>query len=284
MLKGFKDFLLRGNVVDLAVAVVIGAAFTAVVTSFTKSFLEPLLRLFSGGEGAIPPGTIPLTDEVQLDYASFLNAIVTFFITAAVIYFLIVFPMKWLQERRRSGEEDGPSESTDVELLTEIRDLLLAQEKRAERLDALGAGAGAGGDSGSAGRTTQLPPQPPNGYEPYPDSPYTGPSHGEPAYAERSSAGPAYAGRSHGERSYAEPAHSGHNDSEPAHSEPAHSGHAYSEPGYPEHSYAEPAHSGPAYADRSAEEPSHAEPTQRLPRPSPDGQASRRHSRHADPG
>lgn len=206
MLKGFKDFLLRGNVVDLAVAVVIGAAFTAVVTSFTKSFLEPLLRLFSGGENAIPPGTIPLTDEVQLDYASFLNAIITFLITAAVIYFLVVFPMKWLQERRRRGEEDGPSESTDVELLTQIRDLLVAQEERAERLDALGPGAGAG----SAGRTTHLPPQPPNGYEPYPDSPYQEParpqpSRGEPAYAQRS-AEPAYANRDrHGEPAYAEP-------------------------------------------------------------------------------
>ncbi|TCK27259.1 large conductance mechanosensitive channel protein [Pseudonocardia endophytica] len=174
MLKGFKDFLLRGNVVDLAVAVVIGAAFTAVVTSFTKSFLEPLLRLFSGGENAIPPGTIPLTDEVQLDYASFLNAIITFLITAAVIYFLVVFPMKWLQERRRRGEEDGPAESTDVELLTQIRDLLLAQEERAERLDALNVGAGTAGVGGpsASGRTAHLPPQPSNGYEPYPDSPY----------------------------------------------------------------------------------------------------------------
>jgi large conductance mechanosensitive channel len=197
MLKGFKDFLLRGNVVDLAVAVVIGAAFTAVVTSFTKSFLEPLLRLFSGGENAIPPGTIPLTDEVQLDYASFLNAIVTFFITAAVIYFLVVFPMKWLQERRRRGEEDGPAESTDVELLTEIRDLLLAQEARAERQDALGTG-------GPQARTTHLPPQPPNGYEPYPDSPYQEPARTQQAPVPRP-AEPAYAGRDFSEPAHAEP-------------------------------------------------------------------------------
>ena len=201
MFKGFKDFLLRGNVVDLAVAVVIGAAFTAVVTSFTKAFLEPLLRLFSGGENAIPPGTIPLTDEVQLDYASFLNSILTFLITAAVIYFLVVFPMKWLQERRRRGEEDGPSEPTDVELLSQIRDLLLAQEERAERLDALGAG--------SPGRSTPLPPPPPDGREPYPDSPYperTRPQspRREPAYAQRS-AEPAYAHRGHAEPAHAEP-------------------------------------------------------------------------------
>lgn len=200
MFKGFKDFLLRGNVVDLAVAVVIGAAFTAIVTSFTKSFLEPLLRLFSGGENAIPPGTIPLTDDVQLDYASFLNAVVTFFITAAVIYFLVVFPMKWLQERRRRGEEDGPSESTDVELLTQIRDLLLAQEERAERLDAPGAGAAPGT---RAARTTRTPPRAPNGYEPYPDSPYAEPEYADPRNAEPQYAEPSYAGSQNAEPQYA---------------------------------------------------------------------------------
>ncbi len=129
MLKGFKEFLLRGNVIDLAVAVVIGAAFTAVVTAFTKAFLEPLLRLFSGGENAVPPGTIPLTDEVQLDYASFLNAVITFLITAAVIYFLVVFPMKWLQERRKRDAGD-PALETDLDLLKEIRDLLRDQAER----------------------------------------------------------------------------------------------------------------------------------------------------------
>lgn len=129
MLKGFKDFLLRGNVIDLAVAVVIGAAFTAVVTAFTKAFLEPLLRLFSGGENAVPPGTIPITDDVRLDYAAFLNAIIQFLITAAVIYFLVVYPMKWLQERRKRGKaEDTPE--TDSELLRQIRDLLEEQAGR----------------------------------------------------------------------------------------------------------------------------------------------------------
>ncbi|MEQ3551112.1 large conductance mechanosensitive channel protein MscL [Pseudonocardia nematodicida] len=184
MLKGFKEFLLRGNVIDLAVAVVIGAAFTAVVTSFTRSFLEPLLRLFSGGTDAIPPGTIPLTDAVQLDYASFLNAIITFLITAAVIYFLVVFPMKWLQERRILGkEEEVPP--TDSELLTEIRDLLRAQ---AERDAARSATPGRG-----PGDPFGVPPAPgsdavarvPGGYpgghpggpvrQPYPDTPMGAP-------------------------------------------------------------------------------------------------------------
>lgn len=121
MLKGFKDFLMRGNVVDLAVAVVIGAAFTAVVTAFTTAFLKPLIQLVSGG-GELA-GTF-VVDGVVFDYASFANQVITFVITAAVVYFLVVYPLKALQERRRRGEEAGPAEPTDVELLTQIRDLL----------------------------------------------------------------------------------------------------------------------------------------------------------------
>ena len=183
MLKGFKEFLLRGNVIDLAVAVVIGAAFTAVVTAFTKAFLEPLLRLFSGGENAVPPGTIPLTDEVQLDYASFLNAVITFLITAAVIYFLVVFPMKWLQERRKRDAED-PALETDLDLLKEIRDLLRDQAER-DRERALALAPRAVGQPPAP----PMPPGPPQGRpmppphasqpgpvddgfpEPYPDTP-----------------------------------------------------------------------------------------------------------------
>ena len=121
MLKGFKDFLLRGNVVDLAVAVVIGAAFTAVVTAFTSAFLKPLIQLFSGG-GAFAGKFV--VNGVEFDYASFINSVITFLITAAVVYFLVVVPLKVMQERRRRGEESGPADPTDIELLTEIRDLL----------------------------------------------------------------------------------------------------------------------------------------------------------------
>ncbi|GLZ51814.1 hypothetical protein Acsp07_14310 [Actinomycetospora sp. NBRC 106378] len=125
MLKGFKDFLLRGNVIDLSVAVVIGAAFTAVVTAFTESFLKPLIQLLSPG-GDQFRGTFRVSG-VRFDYASFINQAITFFITAAVVYFLVVAPMKALQNRRLRGEEDGPAQPTDVELLTQIRDLLEAQ-------------------------------------------------------------------------------------------------------------------------------------------------------------
>ena len=121
MIKGFKDFLMRGNVVDHAVAVVIGAAFTAVVTAFTSAFLKPLIQLVSGG-GELA-GTF-VVNGVSFDYASFINQVVTFVITAAVVYFLVVYPMQRIAERRKRGEESGPAEPTDVELLTEIRDLL----------------------------------------------------------------------------------------------------------------------------------------------------------------
>jgi large conductance mechanosensitive channel len=123
VLKGFKDFLLRGNVVELAVAVVIGAAFTGVVTSFTESFLQPLIGLVGGG--GVKGGTVTV-DGQDFTWGSFVNQVVTFVLTAAVIYFVVVLPMTTVLERRRRGEEPGPVAPTQVELLIEIRDLLRA--------------------------------------------------------------------------------------------------------------------------------------------------------------
>lgn len=124
MIKGFKDFLLRGNVVDLAVAVVIGTAFAALVAAFTASFLNPLIALVGGGGET--GGTFTINDQV-FTYGDFIGAIITFVLTAAVVYFVVVVPMKALQERRMRGQEAGPAGPTDVELLAEIRDLLAAQ-------------------------------------------------------------------------------------------------------------------------------------------------------------
>ena len=124
MFKGFKDFIMRGNVVDLAVGIVIGAAFTAVVTAFTNGFVKPLIQLLGGGEG-VGVGTWQPRKGVIFDYATFLNAIITFLITAAVLYFLVVMPLNMLAERRRRGEEPPPkTPSEDILLLTQIRDLL----------------------------------------------------------------------------------------------------------------------------------------------------------------
>jgi large conductance mechanosensitive channel len=121
--QGFKDFIMRGNVVDLAVGIVIGASFTAVVTAFTNGFIKPLIQLMGGGSG-VGAGTWKVKG-VPFDYATFLNAIITFLITAAVLYFLVVMPLNVLAERRRRGEEPPPkAPSEDIVLLTQIRDLL----------------------------------------------------------------------------------------------------------------------------------------------------------------
>lgn len=137
MLQGFKDFLLRGNIVDLAVAVVIGAAFTAVVTSFTESFLRPLIGLIGGG--GVDGGTFVVNGQ-SFTWAAFLNALITFALTAAVVYFLVVIPMKKLLERRAAGEETGPVGPTQVELLVEIRDLLRSGQGLSEKENPIGPG------------------------------------------------------------------------------------------------------------------------------------------------
>jgi len=130
MLKGFRDFILRGNVVDLAVAVVIGAAFATIVTAFTDSIIKPLINAITP---ASSPGLgvtlIAGKDSTYVDFAAVITAAINFVIVAAVIYFAIVLPVNVIQERRRRGEETGPAEPTEVELLAEIRDLLSAQQR-----------------------------------------------------------------------------------------------------------------------------------------------------------
>lgn len=141
MLKGFRDFILRGNVVDLGVGIVIGAAFTGLVNQFTTSFLEPLVKFFSGGRG-ITAGAFELREGVLVDWAGFVNAVITFLLTAAVLYFLVVLPMNKLAERRRMGQAPPPeAPSEEVRLLTEIRDALLAGQ--AARIPHQAAGGGA---------------------------------------------------------------------------------------------------------------------------------------------
>jgi large conductance mechanosensitive channel len=144
MIKGFKDFLLRGNVVELAVAVVIGTAFTLLVASFTDSFLQPLIGLIGGG--GIDGGSFTVDGQV-FTWGAFINQVITFVLTAAVVYFVVVLPMKALIERRKRGEEPGPVEPTQVELLVEIRDLLRAQQGN-------GTASGHGHDPTGPGTTT----------------------------------------------------------------------------------------------------------------------------------
>jgi large conductance mechanosensitive channel len=126
MIKGFKDFIMRGNVLDLAVAVVIGAAFTAIVASVVEGFINPLIAAVFGKQDLSSVGTFVINDA-QFSIGLILNALVNFLAVAAAVYFLLVYPMQRIQERRKRGEEPGPAEPTDVELLTEIRDLLAAR-------------------------------------------------------------------------------------------------------------------------------------------------------------
>lgn len=129
MLKGFKDFLMRGNVIDLAVAVVIGAAFGTIVTAFTSNIINPLVALFGGNnvEG-FAYQLLDANEKTKMDFGALITAVINFAIVAAVVYFVFVLPMNKIKERRKKGEEAGPSEPTDVELLIQIRDLLASQQ------------------------------------------------------------------------------------------------------------------------------------------------------------
>jgi large conductance mechanosensitive channel len=126
MLKEFRAFLLRGNVVDLAVAVVIGAAFTGIVNAFVAGIVTPLIGMIFSTDFT------DMTFEINgstFFYGTVLNALISFVAIAAVIFFFVVKPMKMLEERRRRGEpvEDTPAPSDEALLLTEIRDLLAAR-------------------------------------------------------------------------------------------------------------------------------------------------------------
>ena len=126
MLKGFKDFVLRGNVIDLAIAVVIGAAFGGVVTQLTKSFIEPLLKLVGGG--GITGGAF-VVNGVAFDWAAFINAVINLVIVAAVLYFLVITPMNKIKAKLAKPATPAAPEAPaptpeDIALLREIRDLL----------------------------------------------------------------------------------------------------------------------------------------------------------------
>ena len=119
MLKGFKEFLLRGNVVDLAVAVVIGGAFGAVVAALVKDLLTPLIAAI-GGKPDFSAIAFAVNGSKFL-IGDFINAVVAFVLVAAAIYFFVVMPMNVLMERRRRGETPpDPTTKTCPECLSEV--------------------------------------------------------------------------------------------------------------------------------------------------------------------
>ena len=125
MIKGFRDFILRGNVIDLAVAVVIGAAFGAVITAFVADILTPLIAAIFG-----QPDFSALTFTIngsKFLYGAFINAVISFLFIALAIYFVVVVPMNKLAERRARGE--GPAEPDTKQCPECLSDIPIAARK-----------------------------------------------------------------------------------------------------------------------------------------------------------
>ena len=131
MLSGFKDFIMRGNAMEMAVGVVIGAAFASIVDSLTANLINPLIALAGNpdySEAGLGVYLRPGHEATFVNFGAVLTAVINFLLVAAVVYFAIVMPMNKLNEiqKRRAGiEEDGEAAApTETELLIEIRDLL----------------------------------------------------------------------------------------------------------------------------------------------------------------
>lgn len=129
MIAGFKEFIMKGNVVDLAVAVVIGAAFSAVINSLVENIIMPLVSAIVGSPNFDSFAVVTINGN-DLRFGAFITVVVNFLIIAAAIYFIVVVPMNHMIERRsrRLGiaEEEVP-EDPQIILLTEIRDSIRAE-------------------------------------------------------------------------------------------------------------------------------------------------------------
>ena len=136
MLKGFRDFVLRGNVIELAVAVVIGAAFTAVVNSVVDAVINPAIGALFNAESLTSalPVAIPTVSggEATLYFGAVIGAVLNFLIVAAVVYFALVAPMNYVKrradEKAKAGAPAEDAPPSEIELLAEIRDLLAKRD------------------------------------------------------------------------------------------------------------------------------------------------------------
>ncbi|MCU1575047.1 MAG: large-conductance mechanosensitive channel [Micrococcaceae bacterium] len=132
MINGFKQFILKGNVIDLAVAVIMGTAFGAVVTALVQSVLMPLLAAIVGSPNFDSFALVTINGN-DVKFGVLLTAVVNFLLIAAAIYFVVVMPMNaWIARRnaRMGIGKDEPVVDPHVALLTEIRDLLAAEQRR----------------------------------------------------------------------------------------------------------------------------------------------------------
>jgi large conductance mechanosensitive channel len=126
VLKEFREFISRGNVVDLAVAVVVGAAFSTIISAFVEGLLTPLVGMVFGDD--FREMTFVVNDST-FSYGIVINAIIYFLLVAAILFFLVVKPLNMWKERIRRGEDVEPEAelSDEAVLLREIRDLLQGQ-------------------------------------------------------------------------------------------------------------------------------------------------------------
>ena len=148
VLNGYKEFIMRGNVIDLAVGIVIGAAFSEIVKSLVNGIITPIVAMIFGKPDLTAVGAFTI-NNAHFYPGLVLNAVFSFLCIAAALYFFVVVPINHLQSLRKRGlieEPEAPSE--DVILLAQIRDLLAAQT----------------GGTGTTGPSSPVPPAPPVGY------------------------------------------------------------------------------------------------------------------------
>jgi len=126
VLKEFRDFLVKGNLVELAVAIVMGIAFGAVIKSLVDNLITPIIGMVGGVNFS---GETFSINGSQFRYGQFINDLITFTLTAAAVFFFIVKPVNAIMSRIRKPAVDGPAAPTQEELLTEIRDLLARQAR-----------------------------------------------------------------------------------------------------------------------------------------------------------
>ncbi|GAB3458258.1 large conductance mechanosensitive channel protein MscL [Kineococcus endophyticus] len=132
IVNGFKDFILRGNVIDLAVAVVIGAAFSGIINKVVEGLINPIIAAIGGSPNLDGAWVIPLRtidgETIGIQVGTIVGAVLNFLIIAAAVYFIIVIPVNRLLALRKKGQVAEPKAPTeDILLLTEIRDLLARQ-------------------------------------------------------------------------------------------------------------------------------------------------------------